>query len=337
MTRLVNRTRGAAAWTVRYGVRAEERLVLALRATWDIDRHGRLTAHEQEPELTLVDTYRDDPATTSLAREAELAPAKPATDLVVLASAIAPARGTRQMSVTLACSGLPTSTLHVHGERQWTKKLFGVGLTEAKPFERCELIWEYAAGGADATSTPPASERRNPVGRGFRGTKSKLSLDEAPAPRITAAPDDLETPVGWGFIAPGWAPRADYGGTYDQAWQDERFPLLPKDFDARFFQTAPPALTAPGVLAGGPQLRVTGCHPEGDVGCTVPKLEVSARVMIDGESDRTCPLALATILFEPTDRRLTLLWRGELDIHRRLERMTEMEITATGDGLGVRA
>lgn len=335
MTQLINNTRGVSAWTVRYGVEAEERLVLALRATWDIRSDGRLVAIEKEPDLTLIDAYRDDPTKTSLLREAELAPAKPSTDIVVMGRAIAPERGTKQMQVSLACTGLPTSTLFVHGEREWKKRLIGHALSEPKPFESCELMWELAAGGMDEASTPPASDQRNPVGVGLRGTKTKAPQEELPVPRITASAEDLVTPVGWGFVAPGWLPRVTYAGTYDKAWQEDRFPLLPEDFDPRFFQTAAPGLTSAKPLKGGEKLRVTGCHKSGDVSCTLPAIAVSARVAFHKGDELTCPLTLATVLLEPNDRRLTLLWRGEVNIHRRLEQMLEMELTATGEGLGV--
>ena len=336
MTNLVNSTRGAAGWTVRYGLDAEERLVLALRTTWDIKPDGRLVAIEKEPDLLLVDEYRDEPATSSLLREAELAPAKPGTDVAVIGRAVARGRDVKQMQVSLSCTGLPTNTLWVFGERKWNKRLMGHALSESEPFESCDLAWELAAGGVDEKSAPPVNEPRNPVGRGLRGTKSKTALEETAVPRITAGEDDLVTPAGWGFVAPNWAPRVDYAGTYDKAWQEDRFPLLPEDFDPRFFQTGAPGLTSSEPLQGPLQVRVRGCHRDGDLSFTVPAFEVTATIRIQKADDMACPLGLATVLIEPNDRRVSLLWRGEVNIHRRLERMQEMALTATGEGIGVK-
>ena len=33
-------------------------------------------------------------------------------------------------------------------------------------------------------------------------------------------------PVGFGPLAPHWQPRCDFAGTYDQAWQQDRYPVL---------------------------------------------------------------------------------------------------------------
>jgi len=334
MTHLDNRTRGAAAWTVRYGLKAEERLVLALRASWDVQADGRLVPCEVEPVLSVLDLHSGDPANSSIVREAELSPAKPATDLVIIGEAVSRRGAVQQLTVETSFTGLPNSRLVVHGERQWSKRLIGHGLSDSKPFERCSLTWELAAGGTDLTASPPSGDRRNPVGRGWRGKKSATPLDGQPAPRLTATQDDLKTPVGWGFISPHWLPRANYGGTYDKAWQEHRFPLLPTDFNPRFFQTAAPGLTADGILEGGQRLHITGCSADGDFNCVIPSLAVSANVALRDGDARSCQLTLATILAEPTTRKLRLLWRGEVDIHRKLEQLSEMVITATGDGLG---
>ena len=39
---------------------------------------------------------------------------------------------------------------------------------------------------------------------------------------------DRYVPQGFGFIAPHWEPRVGFAGTYDEAWQKNRAPHLPK-------------------------------------------------------------------------------------------------------------
>ncbi len=48
--------------------------------------------------------------------------------------------------------------------------------------------------------------------------------------------------AGWGTVAKHWAIRHDRSGTFDQAWMDERHPLLPLDFDPRYWNGAHPDL-----------------------------------------------------------------------------------------------
>lgn len=47
------------------------------------------------------------------------------------------------------------------------------------------------------------------------------------------------TPVGLGPVGRAWAPRLQRAGTYDEQWQKETWPYLPKDFDFRYWNGAP--------------------------------------------------------------------------------------------------
>ncbi len=88
------------------------------------------------------------------------------------------------------------------------------------------LDWQIAAGGSDHDA--------NPLGMG----------QDRPAQLIY--PDDTLTQktiparaAALGPIPPHWAPRSQYGGTYDAAWERTRAPMLPADFDPAFWQVAP--------------------------------------------------------------------------------------------------
>ena len=74
-------------------------------------------------------------------------------------------------------------------------------------------------------------------------------------------------PVGFGVVGRAWAPRLPLAGSYDEVWQRERWPGLPRDFDFAYWNGAPvdqqiefppPAfrlelfnLTAPGLTPDG--------------------------------------------------------------------------------------
>src|SRR5205823_5975392 len=112
----------------------------------------------------------------------------------------------------------------------------------AKPFSRMPIAWERSFGGTDPDD-PSVVDRRNPVGRGVR--KRASALHGLPAPNFEdprapiSNPSKRPIPVGFGPIAPQWQPRSDFAGTYDQAWKNDRYPLLPLDFDSRFLNSAP--------------------------------------------------------------------------------------------------
>src|SRR5205823_688661 len=84
---------------------------------------------------------------------------------------------------------------------------------------------------------------RNPIGRGVHRRAAALEGHplpnfEDPRAPITDA-RKLPAPVGWGAIAPHWQPRSSLAGTYDARWREERFPLLPVDYNPAFLNAAP--------------------------------------------------------------------------------------------------
>lgn len=51
-------------------------------------------------------------------------------------------------------------------------------------------------------------------------------------------------------------------GTYDEAWRANRHPLLPEDFDSRFWQCAPEDQIARPFLRGDEAYTLTHLHPD---------------------------------------------------------------------------
>lgn len=46
-------------------------------------------------------------------------------------------------------------------------------------------------------------------------------------------------PAGFGIVGRAWAPRLSLAGSYDETWQRERWPGLPRDFDFAYWNGAP--------------------------------------------------------------------------------------------------
>jgi hypothetical protein len=70
----------------------------------------------------------------------------------------------------------------------------------------------------------------------------------------------VAAPWPFGPIGPAKEPRRRYAGTYDGVWLEQRFPLLPGDFDPRHNQVAPPAQIAPQPLAGNEMVTVRNLY-----------------------------------------------------------------------------
>ncbi|MCA9621475.1 MAG: DUF2169 domain-containing protein, partial [Myxococcales bacterium] len=108
------------------------------------------------------------------------------------------------------------------GPRRWDD---GVP-TAPEPFERVPLRWENAFGGPEIAA--------NPRGMGRGGPPPRL---EDPR-RLLRAEGDTPEPACFAPI-PADFPIRDGGGTYDRAWQRERWPALPRDYDPQAHQVAP--------------------------------------------------------------------------------------------------
>jgi hypothetical protein len=125
------------------------------------------------------------------------------------------------------------------------------------------------------------------------------------------SPGDTTSVLGFGAVAPGWAPRAHYAGTYDERWQKTRAPYLPKDFDPRFFHTAPPAFTFQQPLQGGEPVVLLNLSPRGREQWSIPRCKLEISVTVAGKQHQL-PAQLETVLIEPTIGRLCLSWRASL-------------------------
>jgi hypothetical protein len=115
-------------------------------------------------------------------------------------------------------------------------------------------------------------------------------------------------PAGFGAISPRWQPRLAYAGTYDAAYQKSRAPYLPKDFDARFLQTAPADQIVPGHLQGGELVEVQGVRPNGEtLRFAVPAYHIEARFHLSN-TDQNVAAQLETVAIQSDENRLTLTW-----------------------------
>ena len=142
---------------------------------------------------------------------------------------------------------------------------------------------------------------------------------------MISAPYDRPTPVGWAPVAPAWIPRRAYAGTYDEAWQKGRAPFLPEDFDPHFFNAAAPGLVAPEYLVGGEEVQLDGCTSGGPLRFTLPAPQIALQWDFDGSEIDAEP-KLDTVLIEPDQARLQMVWRAELPVDKRLTRLRHIRV-----------
>lgn len=328
MLQLDNRTPYGAERAIVMDKFGEKRWIVAVRATFHLKPDGSTALAEEQSEPLFSAEHWGEPATSSIRYEADLIPTKAATDVVVNGQAHAPGgRPASTVDIRLRVGPID-KRLRVFGDRRWECRIGrapGVGLPAR--FAQMPIVWERAFGGWDRSDTDPAKHRlyaANPVGSGFALSAEAVEGQalpnvEDPGHLITGW-DDRPLPAGLGAVASFWSPRLERGGTYDEAWEASKLPLLPDDFDDRFYQHAPLDQQVGGWLRGGEDVFLENLTVSGRLNFTLPRVPLgfSTRFGRDREEHRAF---LQTVVIEPDEERLILVWQTSLDCHHRLDEL----------------
>jgi hypothetical protein len=293
-----------------------------LKATYEIGDGGSLALAEEQRPIEFAGSPWGEPGTSSYRFEPESAFVKTATDVILVGAAHATRPGDTQVDVLFQV-GPVSQVARVTGNRFWCKRLIGTRPSEPEPFETIPLIWENAFGGRDPNSTDPERpdyDVRNPVGCGYRSKRAAFE-EGARLPNLEHQHDPMlgyrsrPEPVGFGFTSPDWEPRRSFSGTYDEEWERQRSPLLPQDFDRRFFSAAAPGLSTQGFLRGDEDVLVVNASPEGRLHFPLPGLaNPEFTVELRNGGPTTLQGDLDTVVVDLMDRRLFLLWRAHTSL-----------------------
>lgn len=321
MWQLENRTRYTADRTWVRDRDGAERWIVAVKCTFDVMPDGSIRVSDEQSPVTQIPEYTDPraPAKSSLRHECDLVRVKTATDVVVLGHAYAPRREAVQQVDVAVRVGTVVKQLRVTGDRVWQ----GDGPSAAVPFTRMPLVYERAYGGVDAAhraTTTPAWDMRNPVGIGFATIAPKagqLRLPNIEYPdQLMQRWDDRPPPAGLGPVCCHWQPRVDYAGTYDEAWQNTRLPLLPLDFDDRYFQCVPTDQQAAGFLIGGERVILKNLTADGMLCFDLPRIVLGFETFFSNGVRRVHERArLHSVILEPDLGRVSLVWQSSLSCH----------------------
>jgi hypothetical protein len=309
-------------------------VTLAAKATYVLSRRGLALAEEQAPLRLGGELWGEDSAHSSYRYEPECASFKPATDVVLVGHAHSPTARSREFLVRFQVGPL-RKEVRVVGDRTWYKSLGSLAMTPPLPVERIPLCYERAFGGWDRSHPDPARhtfEPRNPVGRGFQAPEGRFEEGvllpnlEDPA-HLLASFRQTPPPAGFGFLSPHWMPRARFAGTYDTAWERERKPLLPKDYDPRFMNAASPGLVAAGYLRGDEPVVVENASADGRLGFSLPGLPPPGfRVALKGRSSEQGRLNLDTLIVDTDAARVYLHWRARVPLRSGPLDVSHMEL-----------
>jgi hypothetical protein len=303
-----------------------------------IQLDGSLSLMEIQTPTKVTGELWGEPGISSYKYEPQTAFIKPSTDVVLIGSAFAARPGDTECEVRFSLGPLEKRA-HIAGDRHWVKSFGGVYMTAPEPFEKIPLMYERAFGGWDRTHPDPdkhSFEPRNPVGTGFRSKEGRFEegvrLPNIEDPKhLIRDYGDTPPPAGFGFTSPNWQPRASFAGTYDSAWMENRMPLLPLDFDRRFFNAASPGLIAPGYLKGDEPVLIEGASPGSPIRFNLPGIPPpECRVQLVGRRDALVQTKLDTVIVNTDEDLILLLWRGHLPVRNGPHDIVAIQVRAEG-------
>lgn len=302
----------------------QEVLLVVVVAAFEAERPGGpLQLAEEQSPVRPVDEHYGDPARSSVQYESDLALEKSFVDLLLNAHAYAPGGvPTERVPVEIQVADIRKFLL-VQGDREWASGVLGKHPSRPALFLKMPIRYERAFGGMDTSARDPEKHRaepRNPVGVGFRGAPSQTPDIATQVPNVEYPHDcikshrDRTAPAGLGVISRSWKPRLDFAGTYDEAWLNGQWPLLPIDFDPRHNQAAPVDQQSK-TLRGGEIVQLRNLTPEGAWRFKLPALDIPVHLLYKDRLSRAA-LRMDTVLIEPDRYRVTLTSRLKMRLPR---------------------
>jgi hypothetical protein len=314
MWAITNRTPYAVERNWRRNKDGVHEWLVAVRGTFDIKPRGRLELADEQPEPLLAPEYNGEPGLSSLRYDADLFGAKPSTDVLLNGTAYAPkGRPSTEFLVSLRLGWLHKS-IKVVGQRKWERGVLGNGPSSIEPVTQVPIVYERAYGGFDQADGDPKNQRmdsRNPVGCGL------LAKEGQPLPNFEDPHGRLEKagPAGFGVLDCYWSPRRELHGTYDDAWQQSRFPLVPDDWDPRSLLCSPADQRPATYLEGGEPVELINLTPDGTMRFALPKVRLTFRTFFStvfGPRAHDHEGRLATVIIEPDEPRVIMVWQSSL-------------------------
>jgi len=304
-------------------------LVVVVKGTYDIpaDASAAPLLSATQRGLLYTDVFEGEVGLSAPLLENDLVPVKSMCDVIVKGSAHAPqGKPVTEVTASLAVGPIKKS-IRVVGNRRWTKRGSRYEPSGPEPFVKLPISYSRASGAmfnhASINSNDPRDFLVHPenfVGCGYARGKFLRLIEGSPVPNLEwpnapiSDPEDLVRPASFGPLSRGWAPRASCAGTYDDKWRDEVFPLLPSDFDERYYQSAPADQQMP-FPTGGEEVRLLNMQPGGGLTLfRLPDLHLGVLVLSRRRARTLLKTVVDTIVIDADSNTFDLVWRGRLPL-----------------------
>ncbi len=311
MWEIDNRTPFTSAGKFKYDNSGKNVRIIIVKAGFDILPDGKTKPAAVQPEVIHTPEYNFEPGISSIKYDIDFIIDKPATDIILNGHAHAP--GGRHVTRTEVCLKLGpiNKTLVVRGDRIWRKGVFG-SKSLTIPFVKMPIVYERAHGGIDTIHKKKSKHRcfeLNPVGTGFAVKSSSLRGRKVPNIETTKR-FKKKVAAGFGVIANNWAPRVFYQGRLDKNNPGSYL----KDFDPRYYQQAPVDQQVQGFLKGNEGVELKNLHPDSNLTFNLPGLRPKCQTKFDSSLIEH-KLNLHTVIIEPDDNRLLMVWHTAFECH----------------------
>ena len=330
---ILNQTGFPAEFTMGMDKDAREYVVLVVKATFDFPASlgGPVLKSPEQAPLVMADISSGEPGYSATLWETDFAFRKSRCDVVAQGCAYAP-NGRPADSVRVGIKvGNWSKMFDVYGHREWRSIGPAFVSTAPAPFIRQPFGYDTAFGGTDRLDPDdkqPDSYRLNPVGRGWSRTRNQRFIPGLALPNTQAVDENVTspfgsyTPMGFGPVARGAPGRIVYGGTYDDKWTEDVFPFLPADFDERYFQmTLPDQQIDPP--RSGTEVILGNLTPDNKVNFRLPTTELPLTLFKGQDKAYEGNLLPDTLLFDPENRRFSMVWRVSSRYRRSILDFTE--------------
>jgi hypothetical protein len=310
-----NQTKFKADRTFARDAEGAEVWIVAVRATFAIKPEDHVVLSDEQQGVCVIPKYFGEPGRSSLRYDVDLVRTKPGTDVILNAHAHSPDKKPVPYLDVTCRIGTLIKRLRIVGNRVWKKGVATLKPSEPEPFVslpiRYELAWGGPLSGSDARAT------FNPVGIGVDAAPGKPVPNCEYPDNPVRSPNYKGSPAGFGPIPCDWEQRVKLAGTYDDAWQKERQPLVPKDFQDAYFRCAPVDQQFNGFLQGGEEVVLGNLVPEGLLRFRLPRVSLGFNTRIAGGATHHRG-QLHTVIIEPDERRLIMVWQTALPCHHSL-------------------
>lgn len=324
---LLNATKMQAGYTMGVGSTGRESLVVAIKGTFSIPEHPSIMPVLMDEQLPLImaDTYTGEPGFSAPEYEVDYSPTKTACDVLLLGGAHSH-RPVSQVQVGIKV-GTMSKTFMVRGDRNWKAGATGIYAGPAKPFVYMPITYDRAFGGVDNFLEDEKHHKAympNPIGAGYHKHLDSHLVNNTAMPnteeinRPVTDPDDAYRPMSFGPIGRSWEPRYHHAGTYDEEWMDNQFPFLPKDFDNRYFQSAPLDQQIPFPKGGEEVILINLCTGEPRVEFKLPVIDIPVVFFRKKGEKHETQAVIDTIIFEPNNGLFTVTWRANLPLKKNI-------------------